>query len=129
MKPFSLLTFCLTIYFIPKCSYGAISVKSLILGDHHHNVSVQNCDSNSGVKYKTYFEDSKRIYGDISETCLPQHEACGWPKDEHRNPNLPLFVLTIGVEGAGHHMWTEKLRFLFDCVWITGPHYNHKNGQ
>jgi hypothetical protein len=55
-------------------------------------------------------------------TCLPIHKTCGWPKEESKN--LPLFVLSVGLEGAGHHLWTEILEQpVFDCVWKNARHY------
>ena len=79
---------------------------------------------NSG--YKNYLNAMKSIYGDvdISRTCLPYHFSCGFSSDPPMKPNLPTYVLSVGLEGAGHHLWTEILdRPLFDCVWINGRHY------
>ena len=86
------------------------------------------CDHDAGSKFKSYFDDMKIIYNKHTDTCLKPHESCGWPNVRYSRPDLPLLILTIGVEGAGHHMWAENLSFLFDCVWITGPHYNRENG-
>eukprot|EP01035_Chromulina_nebulosa_P018513 gene18513-24230_t len=62
-------------------------------------------------------------------TCLPNHQHCGWPSIPQTEPiarhDLPLFVLSVGLEGAGHHLWTEILDTpVFDCVWINGRHYH-----
>jgi hypothetical protein len=56
-------------------------------------------------------------------TCIPVHEQCGWPK--RKTTKLPLLVLSVGLEGAGHHLWTEILQKpIFNCVWINGRYYN-----
>ena len=75
-----------------------------------------------------YFTGMRSIYKNGMEgTCLPVHEQCGWPKRKHTNDKkkLPLLVLSVGLEGAGHHLWTEILQKpVFDCVWINGRYYN-----
>lgn len=79
--------------------------------------------ANSNVK--RYFDGLDSIYRPIGGegTCLPIHKECGWPVDG--KANLPTFVLSVGLEGAGHHLWTEILDTpVFDCVWINGRHYN-----
>lgn len=85
------------------------------------NTCDQKSSSNNG--YAKYFEAMKSIYlNSIDNTCLPQHISCGWPSE--RSNSLPLFVLSIGLEGAGHHLWTQLLEQpVFDCVWINGRHY------
>ncbi len=36
----------------------------------------------------------------------------------------------MGLEGAGHHLWTEVLeKPLFDCVWINARHYKRDIGD
>jgi hypothetical protein len=35
-----------------------------------------------------------------------------------------MFVISVGLEGAGHHLWTEILNEpVFDCVWTNARHY------
>lgn len=86
--------------------------------------------STNNTLYSRYFQGMKNIYRQtgLDGTCLPVHEQCGWPKIGHKKgkngEKLPLFVFSIGLEGAGHHLWTEILQKpLFDCVWINGRHY------
>lgn len=87
------------------------------------------CDSKTANDplMKKYFDGMKHIYpGSTGEgTCFPTHSQCGWPIV--RTPEakkLPLFVLSVGLEGAGHHLWTEILEQpVFDCVWTNGRHY------
>lgn len=77
-----------------------------------------------------YFNSMKKIYGTSAEgTCFPIHQTCGWPRTA--NPKkLPLFVLSVGLEGAGHHLWTEILdQPVFDCVWINARHYMRDVGD
>ena len=88
------------------------------------------CDSQANMNpgYRSYFQAMKAIYKQHEEgTCLTQHTKCGWPSSAASNPKLPIFVLSIGLEGAGHHLWTELLEQpVFDCVWINGRHYNRE---
>lgn len=90
------------------------------------------CDPGAGnnTAYVRYFQSMRNIYHrkGIEGTCLPVHEQCGWPKIGHKRSQegnqLPLLVFSIGLEGAGHHLWTEILQKpVFDCVWINGRHY------
>lgn len=87
------------------------------------------CDSSiaSNPVMKRYFDGMDMIYhSKIGEgTCYPVHKQCGWPSIKvPANKNLPLFVLSIGLEGAGHHLWTEILEQpVFDCVWKNARHY------
>jgi len=74
--------------------------------------------------YKRYFDGMNSIYpGRAAEgTCLPVHQACGWPAVGKKD--LPTFVISVGLEGAGHHLWTEILNDpVFDCVWTNARHY------
>jgi hypothetical protein len=87
------------------------------------------CDPNAKTKigYKRYFDGLRSIYhGGADGTCIPVHMDCGWPSvQSHASKKLPTFVLSVGLEGAGHHLWTEILeRPVFDCVWINGRHYH-----
>ena len=99
-----------------------------------------NCDSGASTNggYKEYFADIDKIYGYSSvvkggyeSTCLPVHQKCGWPKTPPSSSSreLPLFVLSVGLEGAGHHLWTELLGNIFDCSWINGRHYHRNVGD
>lgn len=87
------------------------------------------CDKNavSNANYKRYFETMQNIYSGTMETgtCLPVHRACGWPHESTSvAKDLPLLVLSVGLEGAGHHLWTELLQQpVFDCVWTNARHY------
>jgi hypothetical protein len=90
------------------------------------------CNKNAGTNegYAKYFAAMRSIYqNSLDHTCLAQHTKCGWPSTTTAN-NLPLFVLSIGLEGAGHHLWTELLEQpVFDCVWINGRHYQRDIGD
>lgn len=96
------------------------------------NTNNYNCDERASTNnlYKRYFDAIDNIYrrDNIIDTCLPLIKKCGWPKT--RTNNLPLFVISIGLEGAGHHLWTEILaRPVFDCVWTNARHYFRNIGD
>jgi hypothetical protein len=93
------------------------------------------CDANNGTEpcdsgttnnnlFQRYFQGMDLIYKNTGPegTCYPVHKECGWPK---RPPSKrPLLVFSLGLEGAGHHLWTELMnKPLFDCVWINGRYY------
>lgn len=87
-------------------------------------------------KYSKYYKAMKSMYKDIdiSRTCLPYHFDCGWKGSESEakkaKRDLPTFVLSVGLEGAGHHLWTEILGIpVFDCVWVNGRHYARDTGD
>jgi hypothetical protein len=64
-----------------------------------------------------------------SKTCLLKHKECGWSSSKIKN-KLPTFVLSVGLEGAGHHLWTELLNTpVFDCVWTNARHYKRTIGD
>lgn len=85
------------------------------------------CDSSAkdNVGFKRYFDGMKSIYkGTEHSTCLSAHLECGWPAVRKTAKDLPLLVLSVGLEGAGHHLWTEILNEpVSDCVWVNGRHY------
>lgn len=85
------------------------------------------CDSTASENpnFRRYFDGMKSIYrGDASQTCLPVHMQCGWPAIAPAGKRLPMLVLSVGLEGAGHHLWTEIFKEpVFDCVWVNGRHY------
>lgn len=89
--------------------------------DIDHSVCDKGTKDNT--QYDKYFTAMKNIYKKSEdETCLPVHRSCGWPKVES---SLPLFVFSIGLEGAGHHLWTELFdKPVFDCVWKNARHYH-----
>jgi len=65
----------------------------------------------------------RNIYGSRDQgTCIPIHLSCGWNQENNQKEQrkqLPLFVLSVGLEGAGHHLWTELFdKPVFDCVWV-----------
>jgi hypothetical protein len=63
-------------------------------------------------------------------TCLPVHYQCGWPSTSQQSSKLPTFVLSVGLEGAGHHLWTEILEHpVHDCVWINSRQYDRDIGD
>eukprot|EP01041_Mallomonas_annulata_P002281 gene2281-4439_t len=86
--------------------------------------SLEICDktASSNPSYQKYFTAMKNIYENDQGTCVPVHRNCGWARSPENK--LPLFVLSVGLEGAGHHLWTELLeRPVFDCVWKNARHY------
>ena len=99
--------------------------------------SNDSCDDTSG--YKRYFDAIESIYPPEKQigTCIPVHKQCGWPSISKSNERLaleqstlPLLVLSVGLEGAGHHLWTEILEIpVFECVWINGRHYHRDIGD
>jgi hypothetical protein len=58
-------------------------------------------------KYNSYMNGMNNVYNnviDIHQTCLPHHKKCGWGKnDSYIKKELPLFVLSIGLEGSGNN--------------------------
>lgn len=66
-----------------------------------------------------YFLAMRNIYSDyFAESGLQKQMQCGWKSDPKRN-DLPLFVLAVGLEGAGHHLYSELFKEpVFDCLWV-----------
>jgi hypothetical protein len=95
--------------------------------DEETVVTSAECDptARGNLEYERYFDGMSTIYrGDARMTCLPQHMECGWPAVVSTGKKLPLLVMSVGLEGAGHHLWTELLKGpVFDCVWINARHY------
>jgi hypothetical protein len=97
----------------------------------------QTCDDTT--TFRSYFDAMDSIYGGEDQqlgSCLPLHKKCGWPSISSSTQltdstkQLPLLVLSVGLEGAGHHLWTELLAEpIFDCVWINGRHYHRDIGD
>jgi len=91
---------------------------------------IEYCDHTTPntTSYDRYFKAMTSIYKITGEdgTCLPVHKQCGWPRTKQSGTTkLPLFVLSVGLEGAGHHLWTEIFQKpIFDCVWTNGRHYH-----
>lgn len=84
----------------------------------------------SNAHFQSYFSGMDSIYPPqlATQTCLPIHKKCGWPRTQSQQ--LPMFVFSVGLEGAGHHLWTEIMNApVFDCVWINGRHYNRIIGD
>ena len=88
---------------------------------------ITNCDASvkNSASYQNYFRAMKSIYGQsLDTTCIAQHAACGWSAEPSK---LPLFVLSVGLEGAGHHLYSELLGVpVVDCLWINGRHYHRE---
>jgi len=77
-------------------------------------LSSNGCDSSkvNHAGYEKYFKGMDNIHGGKEEgTCLPIHKGCGWqmPPSEKASvkTNLPTFVLSVGLEGAGHHLYVR----------------------
>ena len=114
---------------------GIIICATVNVGENNNNTSrnlqlinggLSDCELSSSLEssYSKYFLGMDNIYQESHDlTCLSKHKTCGWPKAQ-TSSNLPLFVLSVGLEGAGHHLWTEIVNTpVFDCVWINGRHY------
>lgn len=89
-------------------------------------------------QFGTFLQDISLAYdrtGSGPPTCLSKHsEACGWtPVTQSRQSGqipLPLYVLAVGLEGSGHHLWSELLGTpVFDCLWFNGRHYHRDVGD
>lgn len=79
------------------------SIHPVISLDSSSSICDSTASQNEG--YRNYFNGMKKIYDNSEEgTCVPIHRECGWPK---QNTHLPQFVLVIGLEGSGHHFWTD----------------------
>ena len=99
--------------------------------DDRRRLTETSCESKAALQsYERYFrgiDSINRRFGD-RETCFPLHKSCGWPASPSNG--LPLFVLSVGLEGAGHHLWTEILDTpVVDCLWINGRHYQRDVGD
>lgn len=114
-------------------TWSVIALSMLMVwGQPHHSAFCDTAAQNN-TSYQRYFTAMEHIYSDLTpaalaSTCLPVHSQCGWPATSSDYPQtkkkLPLLVFSIGLEGAGHHLWTEILQIpVFDCVWINGRHY------
>lgn len=91
--------------------------------------------------FSKYFNGMRSIYGkDIAQTSLVEHMRCGWSgsqvpgasrlatstdggimsnSNSDSQKQLPVFVLSVGLEGAGHHLYSELFaKPVFDCVWV-----------
>jgi hypothetical protein len=110
-----------------------ILVKIVSSSNSNDTISFEECDKStrSNPGYSRYFTGMEAIYKATGAdgTCLPVQKECGWPK--RKNPDkLPLLVFSLGLEGAGHHLYSELLnKPLFDCVWINGRHYHRDLGD
>lgn len=84
--------------------------------------SAITCDLSNEQKneYSKYFTAMKPIYGDLyQETGLERRRQCGWKQKDMSASHLPSFVLSVGLEGAGHHLYSELFKTpVFDCVWV-----------
>jgi hypothetical protein len=91
-----------------------------------------SCSNVNLDSYSNYFNGIDKIYyrGNVG-TCLSVHKECGWTNPQPLvKSDLPIFVLSVGLEGAGHHLWTEVLDLpIHDCVWINGRHYDRDIGD
>lgn len=113
--------------FFLNASLSMISRLNLVTNDESINDPSVDCDptAKNNPKFKRYFDGMSTIYqGEARKTCLVQHMKCGWPAVPAVGKKLPLLVVSVGLEGAGHHLWTEILKGpVFDCVWTNARHY------
>lgn len=115
-------------------SYGTNKTSNMV--SRRLNEQCSGLKTKGNMKdFTKYFEGMNRIYRDhVEGTCYPVHRECGWPTtptvSTTEPKQLPTFVLSIGLEGAGHHLWTEVLEQpVHDCVWINGRHYDRDIGD
>ena len=119
---------------------------SFLNQSHYHELSTRKLlDSSCRAEkfeselnfYKKYLNGMKKIYERTGKenTCFTTHEQCGWNKPSSldtkpSSSKLPLFILSVGLEGAGHHLWTEILNEpIHDCVWTNSRHYDRQTGD
>ncbi len=124
-------------------AYCCCFPKHGVLGKLHQG-SPPFCEVNtkSNPEFAPYFHAMRNVYESpnskmhtsskssslLSDTCLKEHFDCGWSPQPKNG--LPTFVLSVGLEGAGHHLWTEILDVpVFDCVWTNGRHYKRSVGD
>jgi hypothetical protein len=115
------------------------------------NAAASPCDQTTVLSegFRKYFTGMHNIYNSKNNTanyvrgvptgsletrsCLSRHKECGWKGGTsafRRNKELPLLVLSVGLEGAGHHLWTELLDTpVFDCTWKNARHYKRDVGD
>lgn len=83
----------------------------------------ETCDLSNVQKneYAKYFNAMKPIYGDLyAQTGLERRKNCGWKQHGASVAYLPTYVLSVGLEGAGHHLYSEIFQEpVFDCVWVS----------
>ena len=74
------------------------------------NNETSNCDRSviENHLFRRYFHGMDSIYSNdkgrnfnvLDSTCIPIHKKCGWPKIQESNRNnLPLYILSVGLEG------------------------------
>ena len=82
----------------------------------------ENCELTDVQKneYSRYFSALRPIYGDAyPQTGLEERKKCGWKQPAVDKSELPLFVMSVGLEGAGHHLYSELFKEpVFDCIWV-----------
>ena len=83
-----------------------------------------DCELSDSTKegFSQYFSSLRNIYGDsYAATGLDMRKDCGWSSADLRKESekLPSFVFSVGLEGAGHHLYSELFQTpVFDCVWV-----------
>jgi hypothetical protein len=119
--------------FCKRLASFLVFLKIVSSSNNNDTITFDECDKTtpSNPGFSRYFKGMDAIYSATGPdgTCLPVHKECGWPK--RKNPDkLPLLVFSLGLEGAGHHLYSELLnKPLFDCVWINGRHYHRDLGD
>lgn len=83
-------------------------------------------DSEKKSQYHKYMDGLNRIYSATGPyPCMKSHKVCGWPQEPS---DLPLLVVAVGTEAAGHQMWSMLFQTnIFDCIWVSG--YTHRPKQ
>ena len=133
---FSLVTLALSIIDSAYINNSS-DLHTLSLRQRKLSSSVIGCDSSktNHKGYEKYMKGMRNIYKNNADvgTCLPVHYECGWQisaNERQPKPELPTFVLSVGLEGAGHHLWTEILEQpVHDCVWTNARHYERDLGD
>lgn len=110
------------------------SENKIILPERYRKLKSEDCGNGLSIdsKYEAYINAMDNIHSKVDpnyNNCINEHKKCGY-SNSNSNNNLPTFVLSIGLEGAGHHLWTEILQKpVFDCVWTNGRHYKRDIGS
>jgi hypothetical protein len=83
------------------------------------------CELSDATKegFSRYFSGMRNIYDDMyGITGLETRKDCGWKSANlpQSSKKLPSFIVSVGLEGAGHHLYSELFQTpVFDCVWVN----------
>lgn len=102
---------------------GLLVVPTVLSFSCIQTIAPENCELTDVQKndYSRYFSALRPIYGDsYPQTGLEDRRKCGWKQPAANKPELPMFVMSVGLEGAGHHLYSELFKEpVFDCLWVS----------